>query len=85
MPMTTHLPLADRAGGAPAAGAVRAAALADRAPRAAVSRRARASGSGWTRSPGLKPNDLNSINGLNHYIGMKAIEPGRIPELRFMP
>jgi len=33
---------------------------------------------------GEKPQDLNSINGLNHYIGMKAIEPGDIPELRFM-
>ena len=27
----------------------------------------------------------NSINGLNHYIGMKAIEPDEIPELRLMP
>lgn len=34
---------------------------------------------------GLKPNDLNSINGLNHYIGMRAIEPESFPELRFMP
>jgi len=34
---------------------------------------------------GLKPNDINSINGLNHYIGMRAIEPAAIPELRFMP
>jgi copper chaperone NosL len=34
---------------------------------------------------GLKPNDLNSINGLNHYIGMRAIEPAAIPELQFMP
>jgi hypothetical protein len=34
---------------------------------------------------GLKPNDLNSINGLNHYIGMRAIEPDAIPELRLMP
>lgn len=34
---------------------------------------------------GLKPNDLHSINNLNHYIGMKAIEPDAIPELRFMP
>lgn len=34
---------------------------------------------------GATPNGLNSINGLNHYIGMKAIEPGQIPELRFMP
>lgn len=34
---------------------------------------------------GLKENDLNSINGLNHYIGMKAIEPDAIPELQYMP
>lgn len=34
---------------------------------------------------GEKPQDLNSINDLNHYIGMKAIEPDDIPELRFMP
>lgn len=29
--------------------------------------------------------DLQSINGLNHYIGMQAIEPDSIPELRLMP
>ncbi len=29
--------------------------------------------------------DLRSINGLNHYIGMKTIHPEAIPELRFMP
>ena len=34
---------------------------------------------------GATPNGLNSINGLNHYIGMQAIEPGQIPELRYMP
>jgi hypothetical protein len=34
---------------------------------------------------GIKPNDLESINGLNHYIGMKAIVPDTIPELRYMP
>lgn len=34
---------------------------------------------------GLKPNDVNNINVLNHYIGMRAIEPDAIPELRFMP
>jgi hypothetical protein len=34
---------------------------------------------------GLKPNDLNSINGLNHYIGMRAIDPSAIPELQLMP
>ena len=34
---------------------------------------------------GMKPNDLDSINNLNHYIGMKRIVPQAIPELRFMP
>lgn len=34
---------------------------------------------------GLKENDLQSINGLNHYIGMKPIEPDNIPELKIMP
>ena len=34
---------------------------------------------------GVKKHDLQNINGLNHYIGMKAIEPDSIPELRFMP
>lgn len=34
---------------------------------------------------GLKPNDLNSINNLNHYIGMKEIVPEAIPELKYMP
>jgi len=34
---------------------------------------------------GIKPNDLANINGLNHYIGMKPIEPDAIPELRIMP
>ena len=34
---------------------------------------------------GAKPNDLDNINGLNHYIGMKAIEPDQIAELRYMP
>ncbi len=34
---------------------------------------------------GLKPQDLNSINNLNHYIGMKAIVPEAIPELKYMP
>ena len=29
--------------------------------------------------------DLNSINGLNHYIGMKEIVPESFPELRIMP
>lgn len=34
---------------------------------------------------GAKGSDLQSINGLNHYIGMKTIEPDAIPELRVMP
>lgn len=34
---------------------------------------------------GLKPNDLDNINNLNHYIGMKRIVPEAIPELRVMP
>ncbi|MFI5145029.1 MAG: hypothetical protein ACHQJ4_05480, partial [Ignavibacteria bacterium] len=29
--------------------------------------------------------DLNTINGLNHYIGMKRIEPNSINELSYMP
>src|SRR5690242_6481805 len=37
------------------------------------------------RITGIKPNDLNSINGLNHYIGMRPIEPAAFPELRYMP
>jgi copper chaperone NosL len=34
---------------------------------------------------GFKEGDLQSINGLNHYIGMKRIEPDAIPELKYMP
>ncbi|HSG49799.1 MAG TPA: nitrous oxide reductase accessory protein NosL [Longimicrobiales bacterium] len=34
---------------------------------------------------GQKPHDLNNINNLNHYIGMKRIVPDSIPELRLMP
>jgi copper chaperone NosL len=34
---------------------------------------------------GATENDLNNINNLNHYIGMKRIEPDTIPELRIMP
>ena len=30
-------------------------------------------------------NDLQNINGLNHYIGMKRIEPDSIRELKLMP
>lgn len=37
------------------------------------------------RVVGEKPQDLSSINNLNHYIGMKKIVPEAIPELRFMP
>ena len=34
---------------------------------------------------GMKRNDLQSFNGLNHYIGMKVIDPESIPELKIMP
>jgi len=34
---------------------------------------------------GATPNDLDNINGLNHYIGMQRITPESIPELRIMP
>lgn len=34
---------------------------------------------------GQNPNDLNKINNLNHYIGMKKIKPESIPELKVMP
>ena len=34
---------------------------------------------------GIKPADLDNINALNHYIGMKAIVPGAIPVLDVMP
>ncbi|HXY31532.1 MAG TPA: hypothetical protein VEI06_12550 [Gemmatimonadaceae bacterium] len=34
---------------------------------------------------GVKPTDLQNINGLNHYIGMRPIEPEAIPVLRVMP
>ena len=34
---------------------------------------------------GMKEQDLHSINGLNHYIGMQKIEPDTIPELKLMP
>lgn len=34
---------------------------------------------------GLKENDLQNINGLNHYIGMKPINSEDIPELKIMP
>lgn len=34
---------------------------------------------------GQNPHDLNKINNLNHYIGMKKIDPESIPELKVMP
>jgi len=34
---------------------------------------------------GATEHDLNNINNLNHYIGMKRIDPDSIPELRLMP
>jgi copper chaperone NosL len=34
---------------------------------------------------GIAEHDLDNINNLNHYIGMKRIEPDAIPELRLMP
>jgi copper chaperone NosL len=34
---------------------------------------------------GVKPNDLDNINNLNHYIGMKRIVPESIKELQLMP
>jgi len=34
---------------------------------------------------GQHPRDLDKINNLNHYIGMKKIEPESIPELELMP
>lgn len=34
---------------------------------------------------GAREHDLQSINALNHYIGMKAIEPEEIAELRVIP
>jgi hypothetical protein len=34
---------------------------------------------------GEKEHDLQNVNNLNHYIGMKRIEPESIPELRWMP
>lgn len=34
---------------------------------------------------GKSPQDLQNINGLNHYIGMKPITPDSIPELQIMP
>jgi len=40
----------------------------------------------WTNKiTGESPHDLQIINGLNHYIGMKSITPEAIPELKIMP
>ena len=33
---------------------------------------------------GAKENDLDNINHLNHYIGMRVIEPADMPELQYM-
>lgn len=33
---------------------------------------------------GAKENDLDNINHLNHYIGMRVIEPKDMPELKYM-
>lgn len=38
-----------------------------------------------TTVSGARPADLDNINELNHYIGMRAIDPGAIPELRYFP
>ena len=34
---------------------------------------------------GATPQDLGNINELNHYIGMRPIDPGALPELRVLP
>lgn len=34
---------------------------------------------------GINPHDIDNINELNHYIGMKVIDPRAIPELHVMP
>jgi hypothetical protein len=34
---------------------------------------------------GLNGNDINEINNLNHYIGMKAIDQGDFTEMQIMP
>lgn len=40
---------------------------------------------GLSTIDGIKPHDLQNINGLNHYVGMARIEPESFPELRAMP
>jgi copper chaperone NosL len=40
----------------------------------------------WTSGmKGIKPHDIESINNLNHYIGMKKIHPDEILELKTVP
>lgn len=34
---------------------------------------------------GARPSDLQNLNELNHYIGMRVIDPHAIPELNWMP
>jgi hypothetical protein len=34
---------------------------------------------------GVQQTDLQNINELNHYIGMRAIDPASLPELRLLP
>jgi hypothetical protein len=34
---------------------------------------------------GVRPHDLQNINGLNHYVGMAKIEPESFAELKYMP
>ena len=38
-----------------------------------------------TTVQGASEHDLTNINELNHYIGMKVIDPDVIPELKYMP
>ena len=53
--------------------------------RAAVPRRARDADPHQHGRRASSRNDLNNINGLNHYIGMKRDRARRDPELRIMP
>jgi copper chaperone NosL len=34
---------------------------------------------------GARPSDLQNLNELNHYIGMRVIDPHAIPEMQWMP
>jgi nitrous oxidase accessory protein len=38
-----------------------------------------------TTVTGARPTDLQTINGLNHYIGMRPIQPESIPEMHWFP